>query len=329
MPSSIGPCNGRSRLVTPQTPTTAAVRLRTSPASSSYTSIPLSARVPARIGCRSLSRPGRTVLVAISFRFAPGEYGPTRPEHARLPARSLSPAAAADHPEDGRRSAPAAVDDDSSLGSREKCLMIPQLTLLRARRGQTEETPAVDRASHANYIEHLQSAPSVHPGQGGKYLNLVNCPKSSTSPGTPMPPSHHSDDQDSNHAYKRRYSVKLMILQRTSPMLNQDQRAPSAQPINEVSTSTGGSLQTTNTSIHRNTRPAPPPTNVNTAHGRYQTRTMPASPLTTPCRSHRSVTVSRTSSTPAASRTSSSIGSSRAAIDDDTTASRSPGATRE
>jgi hypothetical protein len=212
MPSSIGPCSGRSRLVTPQTPTTAAVRLRTSPASSSYTSIPLSARVPARIGCRSLSRPGRTFLVAISVRFAPGEDDPTRPEHARLPARSLSPAAEADHPQDVRRSAPAAVDDDASLGSREMCLTVPQLTLLRAWRGQTEVTPAMDRASHANYIEHPQSAPSVHSGQGGKHLNLENCPKSSTSPGAPMPPSHRSGNPDSNHAYKRRYSVKLLLL---------------------------------------------------------------------------------------------------------------------
>ena len=208
MPSSIGPCSGRSRLVTPQTPTTAAVRLRTSPASSSYTSIPLSARVPARIGCRSLSRPGRTFLVAISLRFAPGEHGLTRPEQAHLPARSLSPAAAADHPQDARRSAPAAVDDDSSLGLREKCLTVPQPTLLRAWRGQTEVTPAVDRASHANYIEHPQSAPSVHPGQGGKHFNLKNCPKSSTSTDMPMPPSHRAGNQDSTHAYICMDSVK-------------------------------------------------------------------------------------------------------------------------
>lgn len=87
--------------------------------------------------------------------------------------------------------------------------MIPQVMFSRAWRGQSEVTPAMDRASHANYIEHLQSAPSVHPGQGGKHLNLENCPKSSTSTGTPMPPSHRTSDQETIHAYECTHSVKL------------------------------------------------------------------------------------------------------------------------
>ena len=86
---------------------------------------------------------------------------------------------------------------------------LPQVTDSSAWRGQTEDTPALDRASHANSVEHSQSAPSVHLGQGGKHTNLEIHPKSSTPTDTSMPAGHIFGNLKHHSAYKRGYSVKL------------------------------------------------------------------------------------------------------------------------
>lgn len=86
---------------------------------------------------------------------------------------------------------------------------LPQVPVSHAWRGQTEDTPVQNRASHAKSVEHSQSAPSVHPGQGLEHTNLENCPKSSTPAVSLMPAGHTSRGHPSKHAYKRGYSVKL------------------------------------------------------------------------------------------------------------------------
>ncbi len=73
------------------------------------------------------------------------------------------------------------MEHAAALGG-QSVLQRPQPPVSRAQHRPTGETPAIYRASHANSVEHPQSAPSVHLGQGGKGSNLGIWPKSSTKP---------------------------------------------------------------------------------------------------------------------------------------------------